>query len=160
MSKGLKNGMGQIILPSGDVYKGHWKNDVRHGTGVCRFANGAIYKGEWREGRPFGQGILYSLPNEIIEGRFEGWKVQDGIVKVLFANGEFYEGTMKENQRELTGVMHYANGDIYEGEWFKDKRGGKRGKITQPDGTKLTAMFIKDQADGSAEYEDREGNVF
>ena len=94
VSKGLKNGVGQIILPSGDIYKGHWKNDVRHGTGICKFPNGAIYKGEWREGRPFGQGILFSMPNEIIEGRFEGWKVADGIVKIMFVNGEFYEGNI------------------------------------------------------------------
>ena len=160
VSKGLRNGVGQLIMPGGDIYKGHWKNDLRHGTGICKFPNGAIYKGDWREGRPFGQGILFSMPNEIIEGRFEGWKLSDGIVKVLFANGEFYEGNIKENLRELSGVMHYNNGDVYEGEWFKDRRGGKRGKITQPSGAKLSGMFIKDQADGSMEYEDKEGNVF
>jgi hypothetical protein len=122
-----------MILPNGDAYKGNWKNDLRHGSGICKFTNGAIYKGEWREGRPQGQGILFSPPNEIIEGRFEGWKLQDGGVKILFTNGEFYEGHMKDNCRESTGstgYMYYSNGDIYEGEWFKDKRGGKRGKIT------------------------------
>ncbi len=45
---------------------------------------------------------------------------------------------MKENCREVTGVMYYANGDVYEGEWFKDKRGGKRGKITQANGAKFS----------------------
>ena len=117
---------------------------MRHGSGICKFTNGAIYKGEWREGRPQGQGILYSPPNEIIEGRFDGWKMQDGSVKILFTNGEFYEGNIKDNNREMKGVMHYANGDTFEGEWFKDKRGGKRGKITQIDGAKLTGLFIKD----------------
>jgi len=62
----------------------------------------------------------------------------DGIVKILFTNGEFYEGNMKENCREINGVMHYANGDTYEGEWFKDKRGGKRGKITMLNGAKFS----------------------
>lgn len=160
VSKGLKHGQGQMILLSGDIYKGNWKNDLRHGSGICKFTNGAIYKGEWREGKPQGQGILFSQPNEIIEARFEGWKLQDGIVKILFTNGEFYEGNMKDNLREMTGVMHYSNGDTFEGEWFKDKRGGKRGKITQLNGVKLHGQFIKDQADGSVEYEDKEGNVF
>ena len=82
------------------------------------------------------------------------------MVKILFTNGEFYEGNMKDGQRELTGIMHYSNGDTFEGEWFKDRRGGKRGKITQQNGVKLNGQFIKDQADGSVEYEDKEGNVF
>lgn len=56
--------------------------------------------------------------------------------------------------------MHYANGDIFEGEWFKGKRGGKRGKLTQINGGKITGQFIKDSADGTIEYEDAEGNVF
>ena len=75
VSKGTKHGQGQMILPSGDIYKGQWKNDQRHGTGICKFINGAIYKGDWREDRPQGQGILFSPPNEIIEARFDGWKL-------------------------------------------------------------------------------------
>ena len=75
VSKGLRHGQGQMILPSGDIYKGNWKNDLRHGSGICKFANGAIFKGEWREGHPQGQGILFSPPNEIVEGRFDGWKL-------------------------------------------------------------------------------------
>ena len=75
VSKGLKHGQGQMILPNGDIYKGSWKNDLRHGSGLCKFTNGAIYKGEWREGHPQGQGILFCPPTEIIEGRFEGWKL-------------------------------------------------------------------------------------
>ena len=57
-------------------------------------------------------------------------------------------------------MMFYANGDIYEGEWFKDKRGGQRGKITMANGAKLQGQFIKDQTDGSVEFEDKDGNIF
>ena len=139
VSKGLKNGVGQVILPSGEAYKGNWKNDLRHGTGVCWFPNGSIYRGEWRDGVPQGQGILYSKPNEIIEGRFDGWHLADGPVKVLFSNGELYEGNLRDGMRELNGTMHYANGDMFEGEWQHDKRSGKRGKLTVASGSaKLT----------------------
>lgn len=82
------------------------------------------------------------------------------MVKILFINGEFYEGNMKENTREGVGLMHYSNGDIFDGEWFKDKRGGKRGKVTLLDGSKLSGQFINDKADGTVEYEDKEGNIF
>jgi hypothetical protein len=42
-----------MIMPNGDVYKGNWKSDLRHGSGTCKFkSTGAIYRGEWREGQP------------------------------------------------------------------------------------------------------------
>lgn len=31
VSKGLKNGLGQIVYPKGSKYKGQFKNDLRHG---------------------------------------------------------------------------------------------------------------------------------
>lgn len=52
VSKGLKHGVGQVIMPNGEIYKGNFKNDIRHGPGLCKFTNGAIYKGEWRDGHP------------------------------------------------------------------------------------------------------------
>lgn len=95
VSKGLKNGLGQIVYPSGSKFKGQFKNDLRHGLGICLFANGAIFKGEWRDDKPQGIGILYSYPNEIIECRFDGFKIFDGLAKLLLGNGEYYEGQIK-----------------------------------------------------------------
>jgi len=116
--KGIRNGLGQIVLPNGDVYKGQWKSDLRHGAGLCKFGKtGAIYKGEWRDGKPAGNGTLLCLPNEIIEGRFDGFKIFDGQVKILFGNGEYYEGNFKNNHRNSTGIHYYINGDFYDGEW-------------------------------------------
>lgn len=37
---------------SGDVYKGHFKNDERSGLGTCMFSSGALYKGEWKNDIP------------------------------------------------------------------------------------------------------------
>jgi hypothetical protein len=42
-----------------------------------------------------GNGIFFTLPNEIIEARFDGYKVIDGQVKILLKNGEFYEGNLR-----------------------------------------------------------------
>lgn len=75
MSKGLKHGVGQLVYPNGQKYKGNFKNDQRHGIGICQFTNGTIFKGEWRDGKPQGIGILFSYPNEIIECRFDGWRI-------------------------------------------------------------------------------------
>lgn len=85
VSKGIYNGAGQMVYPNGDIYKGQYKNGERCGPGICKFAaNGALFRGEWRENKPFGNGILFSLPGEIIEARFDGYKVVEGQVKILF----------------------------------------------------------------------------
>ena len=42
-----------------------------------------------------GNGIMFTLPNELIEGRFDGYKIIDGQVKILLQNGEFYEGNFR-----------------------------------------------------------------
>jgi hypothetical protein len=87
-----------MIYSNGDIYKGQYKNGERYGSGICKFGiTGAIYKGEWRDDKPCGNGILFTLPNEIIEARFDGFKVTDGQCKILMTNGEFYEGNFKSN---------------------------------------------------------------
>lgn len=58
-------------------------------------------------------GLLFSPPNEMVEARFEDWKIADGFVKILFANGEFYEGHMKHNMRNQTGDHFYTCGDHF-----------------------------------------------
>lgn len=121
VSKGLKHGSGMCVLPNGDAFKGTWKNGLRHGPGICRFANGVIYKGEWREDVPHGLGLLYTpSPNELIEARFEDWKVVDGQVRILFTNNEFYDGIFEEGTRHTRGTHYYTNGDHYVGSWHRD----------------------------------------
>lgn len=99
VSKGVKNGSGRLVLPNGEIYKGNFKNDMRDGAGLCKFPNGCIYKGAWREDRPHGLGLLFTPKNEIVDGRFEDWKLADGHVNILFTNGEYYVGNFKNNMR-------------------------------------------------------------
>jgi len=85
-----------MVYPNGDVFKGSYKNRERNGVGMCKFfSTGSIYKGEWREDKPMGNGVFFTLPNELIEARFDGYKIIDGQVKILLKNGEFYEGNLR-----------------------------------------------------------------
>lgn len=148
MIKGIRNGLGQIVFANGDVYKGAFKNGERNGTGLCKFGlTGSIYRGEWRDGKPQGNGILFTLPNELVEARFDGFNVVDGQIKILYENGEFYEGNCKHSMRNSAGVHYYANGDSYDGEWVNDRRVG-RGRIFSKDGIKMSANFVEDKAEG------------
>ena len=97
-----------------------------------------------------------------MEGRFEGWKVSDGQVKILFSNGELYSGNFKDNSRNGVGVMYYSNGDIYEGEWEKDKR-CKYSKLVMADGSTFHAKFGEDKDNDviyEVTYDDKDGNTF
>jgi hypothetical protein len=58
-------------MENGDLYKGAFKNDKRHGNGICMFKSGALFRGEFRDDMPNGMGILYSGKNEFVECRFE-----------------------------------------------------------------------------------------
>lgn len=106
-----------------------------------------------------GNGMFFTLPNELVEGRFDGYRMIDGQVKILLRNGEFYEGNLRQGQRNATGLHYYINGDFYDGEWQNDKRNGK-GRIVAADGSKLSGHFFEDKADGNVEFEDKNGNVF
>lgn len=75
------------------------------------------------------------------------------------SNGEYYEGNIRQNQRNNTGTHYYKNGDFYDGEWSNDNRIG-RGKLYFKDGSKLIGMFIEDKTDGYVEFEDNKGNMF
>ena len=86
-------------------------------------------------------------------------------MKMLFVNGEYYEGNMKSNMRNSTGIHYYLNGDHYDGEWTNDRRVG-RGRIFLANkngkpvmGGKINGRFQEDCADGSVEFEDEFGNM-
>lgn len=49
-----------------------------------------------------------------------------GRARILYSNGEFYEGTVKlHGVKEGKGVYYYENGDVYDGEFVDNKRVGR-----------------------------------
>lgn len=70
---------------------------------------------------PQGNGVLYSGQNEIVEGRFDkGMVPSSKSIKIILADGCYYEGNYQNHQRQGAGVCYYPNGDIYEGLWVSD----------------------------------------
>ena len=117
--------MGQIRLENGDIYKGNFRNDVRHGSGICQFKSGALYRGEFKDDKPNGLGILYSGKNEIIECKFQDGMIPDQKLKIMFADGQYYEGQYSNHRRHVSGRCFYPNGDYYDGPWESDRRVGR-----------------------------------
>jgi hypothetical protein len=43
-----------ILLESGAIYEGEWKNGLRDGLGKQKWPDGSIYEGEWQEDKSSG----------------------------------------------------------------------------------------------------------
>ena len=50
--------------------------------------------------------------------------MSDASVKMLYADGNQYEGDLMNNKRHGRGKMIYSNGDVYDGQWDYDEKHG------------------------------------
>lgn len=84
---------------------------------------GEIFKGESSKDIPNGRGLCISSKNEMIEAKFKNGKIIRGSAKILYYNGEFYTGMVKDaGVKDGKGVYYYSNGDVYDGEFIDNKR--------------------------------------
>ena len=95
-----------------------------------------LFSGTFDEARlKQGQGVYVwmSEPNEDGErtetARYEGNYmngVKSGVGKLLFPNGDIYEGEFRDNQMHGVGSYTYKTSqDIYSGEWVNNKKHGQ-----------------------------------
>lgn len=99
-SNGDKEGYGELIFPTGAVYKGYFKNDQFHGNGVYQWGDGNVYEGEFVEGRQEGIGVYY------------------------WPTGGKYYGYWKRDKMSGQGVYVRQDGVVYEGYWRQDHQFG------------------------------------
>ena len=111
-----------IQLENGSRYTGQWLNGLQHGKGTQIYTDGSQYKGEWKSGRANGKGE---------------W---------IHASGDRYIGNLKNDKAEGYGEYYSLQGD-YKGNWKNDVYEGN-GVQTWPDGTKVTAKFVKGKKQG------------
>ena len=50
------------------IYKGDWKDGMRHGGGNMKYVNGDVYKGHWKAGKIDGPGKLTHKNREVCNG--------------------------------------------------------------------------------------------
>lgn len=93
------NGKGVgLFWESGSLYKGDWKDNMRHGRGIFQWKDGERYEGEYRNDRREGYGVYH-------------WK-----------NGERYEGQWLNDMRHGNGTLYDKNNKVkISGLWDKDK---------------------------------------
>ena len=147
------SGHGLILYPSPEkhskCYLGEFKNGKRHGAG-WRLLNGTVFEGIYKADKKHGEAKMWKIKDNhldlVFEGRYENGKMQGqcffkdekhtfkgniekdayhGFCRIIYPNGDKFEGTMVHGEMSGTGKITYANGDVYEGGMLKNRRIGK-----------------------------------
>ncbi|KAK6132371.1 hypothetical protein DH2020_033892 [Rehmannia glutinosa] len=112
-------GSGTFIGSDGDMYKGAWSGDRKHGYGIKHYSNGDYYEGQWKRNLQDGQGrYLWSNGNEYIGE----WKngVIHGRGVLVWNNGNRYDGNWENGVPKGNGVFTWPDGSCYIGCWSND----------------------------------------
>ena len=139
---GKYDGYGKLVMNSGDVYEGNWKNNKRHGQGKYTYSNGEWYSGNWVNGVSQGKGEFHYKNGNVYRGNFSNGK-PDGQGEMTYSSGSFssYVGNWSQGNISGHGTMYYRSGDRYEGDWRSNKRHGQ-GTYYWSNGEKFVGSFV------------------
>ena len=138
---GLRNGIGKIIYPNGDIYEGNYVNNLKTGIGKIIYPNGDIYEGNFVNNLRHGKGKITSEKGTSYEGDFFENKIQGkGIQK--FPAGHIEEGDFKDGRLNGSGIIKFGNLGISEGNFVNGMLDG-RGKEVRTDGKVIEGIFSK-----------------
>tara|TARA_B100001175_G_scaffold72067_1_gene59867 strand:- start:868 stop:2712 length:1845 start_codon:yes stop_codon:yes gene_type:complete len=138
----FKSGKGEIIS-SNFKLKGKFDPPYMSGEGEIVYSNGITFIGYWNEGLELDEyykGKMIYPNGDIYEGKFLN-NQRNGKGKMIFKNGDVYEGEWSENSINGIGEMTYNNGDRYNGRWLYNKRNGL-GTMFWSDGSWYIGEFI------------------
>lgn len=161
MLHNLRNGFGIYVFENTFFrYEGQWAKGVKHGLGKLIMKDGSFYEGEFRDGEITGKGYKYDksreteYTGEFVEGVYEG----RGVLRCKM--GFVYEGDFSENMRHGYGELtEFKPNQAYKGQWYLNRRHGQ-GVQRYPDGSQYSGDWIRDKRQGQGEWEDLNGSVY
>lgn len=137
---------GPVLLPSGEVYLGQWRNSNPEGIGLLIMPTGKIYQGEFLRGEMTGQGRLILPTGEVYQGDLKDGKAF-GQGELLIKEKMHYSGFWRDNKQHGQGEEVWSDGTRYSGEYTAGQKHGS-GKLTWPSGCVYTGQFSKGQMHG------------
>jgi len=96
----------------GDIFKGQYIDNIKHGQGTYIHADGSLFNGEYKNSKRNGQGTY------------------------IDTKGNKFVGEYKDGKRDGQGMFTYADGRIKEGIW-KDGKFLYENKPTPPSNSKI-----------------------
>ena len=107
-------------------------------------------------------GRTLRLANQIMTGNFSPDPVSglvSGTGRIVWDNGDQFEGTMVRGQKEGKGEFRWANGQRYRGDWSRDQPNGK-GSIQFPNGDRYTGDVRNGLPNGTGSLVFANGNRY
>lgn len=138
--EGKWQGQGTYTHPTGQVYKGEYRNGKRHGHGTIIYKSGNKYVGGWR------------------------FSKEDGYGHQIFTNGDSYKGQFKNGEKHGPGTYYFSSGDYTEQQYSNGTKIGTEtyyfsdGRITRfqiENGERGQRTVIKSSADIRREKEEK-----
>ena len=138
IEKITKDGEGTITYKNGKTFSGVWgENHGNYG------GEGELQEGEGYMEITEDEGKYYGNINVNI---YNGGKTKCGLGKMIYNNGNIYNGFWKDNRRKQ-GCMTYANGDKYDGVWDEGVYSGQ-GVMTCANGDKYNGNWLYGEYSG------------
>ncbi|XP_053569706.1 ALS2 C-terminal-like protein isoform X2 [Bombina bombina] len=177
---GQENGFGVCLMPNSsedqyDCYKCHWRDGAMQGYGICEYADEFVYKGYFKDNMRHGFGILESPVTNTNPYKYTGnwecdkksgygiWESTDrgeryigmwqdnqrhGPGVVLTHSGACYQGVFNSNKLVGTGILLSEDNTVYEGEFTEELILAGKGKLTLSNGFTLVGTFYKNTTSG------------
>ena len=136
------------MYSNGDLYRGAWVANNRHGAGFMQYADGSEYNGLWandvREGQGTNTYAVDSISGQSKTHRdeFTGQTLQETVdrskqphANVIYDKFGFtYTGKWVDDKREGAGRMEYNGNFAADGKWDKDRLTTVNNNEMQQDG--------------------------
>ena len=107
-------------------------------------------------------GRTLRVANQIMTGNFSPDPVTglvSGSGRIVWDNGDQFDGTMVRGQKEGRGEFRWANGQRYRGDWSRDQPNG-RGSIQFPNGDRYTGEVRNGLPNGTGTLVFANGNRY
>ena len=116
---------GKLYFETGEVYDGHWEDNIMHGKCMLHRKDGTAFIGVFESGEPAKIGVIVYGPGHKYEGELSEF-MPNGPGKLTFPDGRNWEGEFAVGKMHGEGVMRKANGLIIrQGQWSNNEFVGK-----------------------------------
>ena len=106
-------------IKSGSIYKGIFKNGLRHGKGIWTNPAGNKFEGMYENNRKNGNGIFEWCSGNVYRGDYFD-DLRHGLGEMYWGNGSWYRGYWKYGHQEGEGEMYEAGHSPHKGVFKSD----------------------------------------
>jgi hypothetical protein len=144
----MRHGEGELLWTNGDKYKGSFRDNMMDGKGTLVFGDdrGGEYVGEWCRNQMHGQGTRSYRNGDVFVGSYQKGS-REGEGRFYFANGDMYWGEFQKNSMHGAGLYYFAGGQSFAGTFVNGKRMGK-GEIQRNDGSIEIYQYVNNSRVG------------